>query len=188
MTPEDARTETQRTKLDEVRDILFGERTQALEARLDALERRLLDRIEGLGRDLRRELDGQCGAIRSDLGELTERLRTERETRAEAVAKLGSDMHEQSRKNEQRIAELDERASAAHRELRSSVEATLRAAKEEAQSGLEAWRRDLQTQTSDVERRKVERGEMATVLAELAERLGGRSEPKTNGEMQHPEP
>jgi hypothetical protein len=169
--------------LEQVRDILFGERARSFEARIESVERRLLDRVEGLGRELRGQIDHLADALRAELETLSERQSKEREARGEAVARLGSELHGHARSVDRQVAELDERAAAAHRDLRSSVEASLRAAREATEHELDACRKELRGETSEVERRKVERKEMALALAQLASRLSDDISPHApNGE------
>ncbi len=104
--------------VDRIREILFGSQMRGYEQRFSQLEERLLRETSELKSEFRRRLDSLEGYTRQEIACLSDRQKTERAERTEAVDRILRDLGEATRGLERRLAESSEQASKDLRELR----------------------------------------------------------------------
>lgn len=181
-------------QMDRVREILFGAQARSFASKLDELELRIQDQLEGLRRETREAVERLGGELRRELSELEERQRSERKARTDAMAQLGGELHGRTRGLEERLGEFEDRVARVQSDTRRDLEASLHEAREEARTALERSHQDFEGRTRDVERRKLERTELALALTDIASRLAGTAQPvgsehgEVNGAAQVSEP
>ncbi|HYV98681.1 MAG TPA: hypothetical protein VE967_14590 [Gemmatimonadaceae bacterium] len=143
--------------LDTVRDILFGGHMRAVEGRIARMEERLVREQQ----EMRASVDKSLGSLeafaRSELEALGERVKAERNQRADELRALEASIKEAMKNLDKRLKELDEATSSADADLRSQVlerqreaAANLKQATDTLTSELRLAERTLRAEKADI--------------------------------------
>ncbi len=157
--------------VDKIRDILFGSQMRDYEKRLEATEKRIMQAIERLSRDMERRVDRLDKFARREAEKLSERIKTERKERTAETKKGSGELGRLSDQVEAGFAEIDEHLAAETLSLRNSLldqAEELSAQVHEVQSQLQE---SLEKETASLQDAKLNREEMAALLTEVAMRL-----------------
>lgn len=158
--------------LDRVRDILFGGQMRILESRFQNVEERLLQEHRNLRADLGRQFAELAAGFKAEVGSLQERLSLERASRLEELRTLDGALREAIQSLERRHQTLEQASTLADAELRDQLlqqSATLMSQLGQLSERLTS---ELDRSTRKLDFEKVDRLGLATLLGEMAHRLG----------------
>jgi hypothetical protein len=157
--------------LDQVREILFGSQSRSLDKRLARLEEELPKRVAEIRDDLKRSLAGLETYARTEIDSLNERLRVEGKERGKQDNDLASRLDETGKAVRHEALQLDERSSAAQRELRAQLLDQAKRTSEEIQRRSDELTAALVRAVDELRTEKADRKAMAGILHEVAMRL-----------------
>jgi DNA anti-recombination protein RmuC len=166
--------------LDKVRDILFGSQMRMVESRFHNLEERLLQEQRSLRADFGRQLGELNTALRSELDQAEQRLAAERQRRQEELQALNHELHEAVRSLERRHMNLEQAAGMADADLRDQLLQHSSAITSEIARLSERVSAELDRSVKQLDGVKLDTSLLASLLGEMATRLGG------NGREQYP--
>lgn len=159
--------------MDKVRDLLFGTQMRELEKRLGRMEDKLAKDHSDFREDARRRFEALEQLICHELEAATARLRSEREEREQSVRATEKALLEVLKASERKLAQLDEQLAKAQRELRQHQHEQSSALRDELRAAREQLGRNLTRSVDDLRSDKVDRATLATLLTEVAARIGG---------------
>lgn len=153
--------------VDQIREILFGNQIRAVDERFQAVEKRMSKESENLRKTLEKrilELENLLGQFRDNTGDQLSRESAERDAGINEVSKSLATFRLDA---ENQLAEMQ---SDFNNEIKQ-VRKELLVAQETLMDGL-ASLQSAQTERSDLlDKSKVDRGELAGFLSDIAERL-----------------
>lgn len=155
----------------QIRDILFGEHLRAVENRFDTLERRLQDQQQHFQAQLREQWETLQARIDQAVAELNGQLSDESRARNEAADELRKEMRHLHDEHQARASQIEadalDNVDLVKRELEDQINTA------EARFSTEQARltQDLSTRHRDLQQRKVDNAQLATLLGEMAQRL-----------------
>jgi hypothetical protein len=157
--------------IDRIRDILFGSNMRDYDARFARLEQTLQKEAAEVREATRRTIDRLEAYVRLELESLKTRFRTERDERGSSLGQVSRDLKELGENISKRIAEVDDRATGAHHELREEL---LRHGTE--MSGhIDAKHQEattlLEQRFHELRKDKTDRAALASLFSEVALRL-----------------
>lgn len=147
-------------RLEQIREILFGDQTREVEQRFARIEELLERQHAALSQALDRRLATLEQDLRRSLDDLSAALQDERVQRARDQGVLGS-----------RVAQLDADSDDRQSSLRREVEQSLVAIEERLGAGQVELRQALETQLQQVRGDTLARAALADLMQELAARL-----------------
>lgn len=157
--------------LDKIRDILFGAQVRDHERRFAKLETQLLAEAAQLRNDLKERFASLEQYIRTEVDQVTGRLKAEEQGRTNAVAALTTELHTLSGVLQQTAAQLRDQSEQAHRDLRDQLQhkaTTLTGEFTQQHATLSAT---LEQAVQQLSHQKTDRASLATLLQELSQRL-----------------
>lgn len=163
--------ETTAGNLDKVRDILFGAQLRDVEKKLQRLEDRLLKELAELRDDVRRRSDAHEQKLKLDLDALSDRLRSEREGRDDAVLGLQNAIKDQATATQKRHAQLDEQLGKAQRDLRQQLAEQSSSLSDEIRRRAEDLTQLLSKSVAELREEKTDKRALVSLFGELALRL-----------------
>src|SRR5262249_3386781 len=108
-------------KIGKIREILFGSQMRGYEARFLRLEARLIKERDDIKQEIRNRTAALERLAREEIQALSDRFRTEREERKEAISSAASQINESIRSVERKNTQLDDKTSESHRDLRREI-------------------------------------------------------------------
>ena len=166
--------------LDKVRDILFGAQIRDQDKRMGRMQANLLKEIAKAKEDADQRFAALERTLQDEFRNLTQRLEREEDERAAARAELGSELRDLSTRLS---AELGQLAADSQRTTRD-LENRLTNEASEIRSELHKKSEDILSRTKqDVDRLndgKADRNVLSTLLTDLASRLTGEEESKSD--------
>lgn len=160
--------------LDKVRDILFGGHMRAVEGRIARVEERLMREQSALRSDLETALATLEAFTRKELDGLGERLKAEREKRAEDLKALSAEMRESFKALDRRLAKLDEATTMADADLRSQLMEQKRALSADIKQSGDQAAADLRRAEQALRDEKADLAAVVAAFSEMAVRLSER--------------
>jgi len=157
--------------LDKVRDILFGGHMRAVEGRIARVEERLMREQSALRSDLETALAALEGFARKELDGLGEKLKAEREKRAEDLKALGADLRDAIKALDRRLAKLDEATSGADADLRSQLLDQKRTHAADLKQLGDQMMADLRRAQQELRAEKADLAAVVAAFSEMAVRL-----------------
>jgi uncharacterized protein YPO0396 len=157
--------------LDKVRDILFGAHMRSVEGRIARVEERLLREQSALRSDLQTALANLEAFTRKELDALGEKLKAEREKRAEDLKALGADLREAIKALDRRLAKLDEATTGADADLRSQLMEQKRAHAADLKQLGDQIMAELRRAQQELRGEKADLAALVAVFSEMAVRL-----------------
>jgi len=153
--------------VDQIREILFGSHIRAVDERFEIVEARLSRESEHLRKDLEQriaELEKLLRQFREDSDDQLNREGTERDA---AMSALTESLAAFRLDTEERITRLQSEHSAEIKQVRKQLEETMNAHTGE----LSSLQKAQSERTERLDDSKVDRGELAGFLADIASRL-----------------
>ncbi len=157
--------------LDQVREILFGAQSRGTDKRLARLEEELPKRVAEIREELKRGLANLETYARTEIDSLNERARAEGKERGKGLEDLGGKLDETAKSVRKEIAQLDEHATAAHRDLRQQLLDQAKRFDDEIQRRTDDLTAALQRAVEELRSEKADRKAVAGILHEVAMRL-----------------
>lgn len=147
-------------QLSDIRDLLFGEQSRAMDQRTDHLESSLTKQIEALGGELRKSL---------------ETLRTDTFTQLNHLASHVEELNQQHQSKEQKIeselSETSKNLNKADLEIEAHLEAEVKKMMNELTAKYNDMMARLAETSDDLKNNKADRKTLATLLASMANNL-----------------
>lgn len=159
--------------MDKVRELLFGTQMRELEKRLTRMEDKLAQEQSDFREDARRRFEALEQLICQELATAAERARSEREEREQSVRATEKALLDALRASERKVALLDEQLAKAQRELRQHQHEQSAGLRDELRAAREQLGRSMSRSVDDLRNDKLDRSTLATLLTEVAARLGG---------------
>jgi len=163
--------------IENIRDILFGSQMRQYERRFQRLEELLAKESAEIRSDVKRRLDTLETFVKQELKALSDRVTTERDERAAAVAELGQRLSDLAGDSRARTLRLEEGLTQAIGELRQSLLDQGKALSDEIRTTSDALSARLVSGLEAMREDKVDRGELGTLLTEVAVRLSENAGP-----------
>ncbi|MDX2031722.1 MAG: hypothetical protein SF339_13690 [Blastocatellia bacterium] len=157
--------------LDKVRDIIFGGQMREYERRFAKLEERIQKEAADAREDSRRRFDSLENFIKQEIAALGDRLRSENQQRSQAAEEITRELRDTARSLTQKLNQLDEHASATHREIRQQILDQSKALSEEIRQKQDEITAALAREARDLRHDKTDRAALANLFTELALRL-----------------
>ncbi len=157
--------------LDKIREILFGSNVREYERRFAQIETRLSKEVAELKDETRRRLNALEISASREIESLNSRIEKERQERGEGGEKLTQDIAELANKLERKARQIEDHNIRIEREFRDQMLAQSRSASEELRSKIEEVIETIDRMSGELRTRKVDRGDIAAVLSEIAMRL-----------------
>ena len=186
VSPESAKDERAAdASLDKVRDILFGEQIRDYDSQL----RRLDERIAKESRDIREEIRGRIANLESfvhhEIQTLTDRFKTEREERKEAITGVSTQLSEASRQADRKMNQMEDLTAQGDRELRQQLLDASNSLAEQLRRQHEELAHLVDKTAQELRHSKTDRTALAGFLTELAVRLQGASDSPQGDRAEH---
>jgi hypothetical protein len=159
--------------LDKVRDLLFGGQMRDYERKFARLEERLAQETAELREDVKKRLAALEAYVRAEVDSLSDRLRSEQETRAGATQDLGRELRDTAQQFVQRASQLDDVVARNQRDLRQQLHAQRQELGEDLRLRVEEVLARLAQEAQELRSDKTDRRALAALLTEMALRLSG---------------
>lgn len=157
--------------LDQVREILFGAQSRGVEKRVARLEEELPKRIAEMREELKRGIATLEAYARHEIDSLNERLRAESKERNAGDEELSKRLDESGKALRKEISGLDERSTAAQRDLRQQLLDQAKRLDDEIQRRSDDLAAALARAVEELRSEKADRKAVAGILHEVAMRL-----------------
>ena len=161
--------------VDRIREILFGSQMREYEQRFTQLEERLLRETGDLKTEIRRRLDSLETYTKQEVETLSNRLKTERNERTEAMERSSREACDATRALERRLVQSDEQVSKNLRDLRQLVLERHRGLSDELTQCVSKLEMLQNRRLEELRGTAVDRIALAGLLAEVALRIRGES-------------
>ena len=157
--------------LDQVREILFGSQSRGVDKRLARLEEELPKRIAEMREDLKRGIATLEAYARHEIDSLNERLRAEGKERGDGDEELSGRLDESVKAIRKEVGQVDQRATAAQRDLRQHLLDQAKRLDDEIQRRSDDLAAALARAVEELRSEKADRKAVAGILHEVAMRL-----------------
>jgi hypothetical protein len=157
--------------VDKIRDILFGSQMRDYETRFARLEETLSKEASELRESTRRRFESLEGYIHKELELLENRLKIEREERAQVLSQVARELKDTGESLSRRITELSEQDVQGERNLRKALLEQSQALDEELRSKLDALSAIIDRRVRELRNDKTDRTTLASLFNEVALRL-----------------
>jgi DNA repair exonuclease SbcCD ATPase subunit len=157
--------------LDQVREILFGSQSRGVDKRLARLEEELPKRIAEMREDLKRGIATLEAYARHEIDSLNERLRAEGKERGDGDEELSGRLDESVKALRKEVGQVDQRATAAQRDLRQHLLDQAKRLDDEIQRRSDDLAAALARAVEELRNEKADRKAVAGILHEVAIRL-----------------
>ena len=159
--------------IDKVRDILFGDQVRDLVGRLDRLEDRLVKESADLRNESAKRFETLEEYVKREFESVIDQLKKEASERADGVKEISETLKSQVKGLEKKIAQLDERSTAAQRDLRSQILDQSKSLRDEIQQKYKELSDTLEREAAALRTSKTDRSSLAVLLMDMAMRLDG---------------
>jgi len=162
--------------LDKVREILVGTHLREIDRRFQEIEKRLADELARMEEAARQRSERLETTLRDGVQSLTEKLAAEVETRKQALADQGQDLRGTL---ESRFTELARKVAEGEEDLRRQAQSESERLSGDIRRRAEEAAEALRQAVSELTEEKADRGALADLFAEAAERIrqGSPAEP-----------
>jgi hypothetical protein len=167
--------------LDKVRDILFGSQMRMVESRFHNLEERLLQEQRALRADFGRQLGELTTALRHELEQGEQRLAAERANRQQELQAINGELRDALGSLERRHMNLEQAAGMADADLRDQLLQHSSAITSEIARLSERVSTELDRSIKQLDGVKLDTSLLASLLGEVATRLGGNGREQYQG-------
>ncbi len=167
------------SRLEQVREILFGEQVRDVDDRFSRLEGKLADHLAELQSDLERRFDAARKENSANFKAVREAIDREGEARKQSDVDSSLSLERAVAELTKKIEDTDERASASLTALEQEMQAQVKSLGKEIRELAGDSRSALADTAGDLQSRKADREDLAVMFAEIADRLKG--EQRTKG-------
>jgi hypothetical protein len=157
--------------VDRIRNILFGSQMRDYDSRFEKLEERLARDATELRNDLQKRLDALQAFMKGEVESMTNRVKTEKSERLQAVEKIGRELGEAAKSLELKITNLDGQAAKDIGDLRQQLLDQSKALSEEISHKHEQMKAGLDHEAQQIRGAMTGREALAEMLTEVALRL-----------------
>ena len=157
--------------LDQVREILFGAQSRGVEKRIARIEEELPKRVAEMREELKRGIATLEAYARHEIDSLNERLRAEGKERSDGDEELGGRLDESVKALRKELTQVDQRATAAQRDLRQQLLDQAKRLDDEIQRRTDDLAAALARAVEELRSEKADRKAVAGILHEVAMRL-----------------
>jgi len=163
--------EQEGANVDKIRDILFGSQMRDYEKRFVRLEDNVNKAVDGLREDMAKRFDTLSGFVQQEVESLSQRLKTEKSERGDAVKELTRELKDAAKILEKKLNQLEEAFADGQSELRAKVLEHSKAVMNE----IEKLRREasaaLDREVGVLRNEKTDRAALADLFEEFSLRL-----------------
>lgn len=159
------------TSLDKVREILFGQEIRKNDQRFSKMEERLIKEITLLGSETKKRLDALDSVSHAEIDGLAKTLKLEQAEREALSKEFGRASVEMAKALDKKLSQLDAQFVKSLREAQAELSAEVRALRDEMKKALEESSADIAARTRQLNASKIDRGQLAQLLIELAHTL-----------------
>ena len=159
------------TSLDKVREILFGQEMRKNDQRFSKIEERLLKELSALGTETKKRLDALDNVSRAEIDGLSKSLKLEQAEREALTKELARASTEMAKALDKKLAQIDASFVKSLREAQAELSSEVRALRDEVKKSLEESATELNTRTRQMQASKIDRGQLAALLIDLAQSL-----------------
>jgi Fe2+ transport system protein B len=157
--------------VDRIRNILFGPQMRDYDSRFQRLEERLARDAAELREDLQRRLVSLEAFMKGEVESMTNRVKTERTERLQALEKAGRELADTARSLELKISNLDEQSAKDIRDLRQQLLEQSKALSAEIKEKHDQMKASLENEAQQIRGAMTGREALAEMFTEVALRL-----------------
>lgn len=154
--------------LEQVRDILFGKSMKEFDKRFSELERMILEEIQSLRSETKKMFDTLESYVKNELISLDDSVKSEASEREDFDKKLLGEIDSSARK----FSAYEKAANKTHGDIRSQILDLTKKFNDELSDTRKEILANLKNSTNDLQRQKTDRSKLASLLTEMAIRLG----------------
>jgi phage host-nuclease inhibitor protein Gam len=159
------------SKVDRIRDILFGSQMRDYDGRFQRLEERVAHESAEARQQVQKRIEGLENLLKGEVQSLVNRLNAEQGERRGAIEKLAHDLAETARAFESKIKNLDERTAGEIHNLREQLLEQSKALGAEIKEKHEQMLGQLNHETGQIRHAMTGRESLAEMLSEISLRL-----------------
>ncbi len=163
-------------KVQQVREILFGPDLRQIDQNLNQIGEMVRKQSADLREEMRRRLDTFETLFKSEIETLQGQVRRERDERVAADSQLSKNSHEAGEGTHRRLADYSDQFASAQTALRGEMLAQMKTLFDEMTARDERWTKLIESRLGALGQQKTDRTALATLLSEMAARLGQESQ------------
>lgn len=157
--------------VDKIRDIIFGSQMRDYEKRFSRLDERLSADAQALREDTKKRIDTLEAFVHKELDALSQRLKTEKSERIEALKELTGEFRDAAKANEKRFSQLDDQIAKEAAALRAQLLEQSKQLTADIEAKYRALSGLLDRETKALRSDKADREALADLFTEMALRL-----------------
>ncbi len=157
--------------VDKIRDIIFGSQMRDYEKRFSRLDERLTADAQALREDTKKRIDTLEAFVQKEIDALSQRLKTEKSERIEALKELTGEFRDAAKATEKRLSQLDDQIAKEAAVLRSQLLEQSKQLTAEIEAKYRALSSLLERETRALRTDKADRDALADLFTEMAMRL-----------------
>ena len=157
--------------LDKVRDLLFGGQMRDYDRRFARLEERLTKESAELRDEVKRRLSALEAYMKAEVESLSERLRTEQDSRGAGDKDLARELRDAGQQVEQKLSQLEDVVARGQRDLRQQLHAQHQELGDDIRQRVEDVLLRVAREAQELRSDKTDRKALAALLTEMAMRL-----------------
>jgi hypothetical protein len=150
--------------IEKVREILFGSQVRHIEKRFAVLEDRLRKEVGALTAEISKRFDSLETFVKKEVASLGEQFKMEQNVRGKSVKELSRRLDNADKD----LAELEDKSTAAQRELRQQILEQSKTLRDEARKGHKDLSTALDKATGQLRIDKTNRSDLAALLVDMA--------------------
>ncbi len=150
--------------IEKVREILFGSQVRHIEKRFSVLEDRLRKEVGALTAEISKRFDSLETFVKKEVASLGEQFKMEQNLRAKSVKELSRRLDN----TDKDLADLEDKSTAAQRELRQQILEQSKTLRDEARKGHKDLSTALDKATGQLRVDKTNRSDLAALLVDMA--------------------
>jgi len=161
--------------LEKIREILFGAQVHDFEKRFSRLEEKLLKETSDSRAETKKRFDAMEAFIKKEIESLADRLKTEQGERLDAAKEASRELRDTAKALEKKLAQQDEQATKAQRELRQQILDQSKSLTDEIRQRVRETGAALTREIKELRSEKTDRSALAGLFTEAAMRLSSES-------------
>jgi t-SNARE complex subunit (syntaxin) len=159
-------------KVEQVREILFGADLRQIDQNLNRISETIRQQSTELREEMRRRLDAFEILFKKEIEALQAQVRRERDERLAADSQLSRAAHEAGEHGQKRLADHSDQFAAEQSTLRTELLGQMKSLFDEIAARDDRWSKLIESRLGELGHKKTDRTTLATLLAEMAARLG----------------
>jgi hypothetical protein len=157
--------------IDNIRDILFGAHMRQYEKRFQRLEELLAKECSDIREELRSRVEALEGFAKQESDALTDRIKSEKDERAGAVADLTRELGSLAKEVERKTGRIEESLGKGLKELRGKILDQSKNVTKEIRDRADAIQSDVDRDVEELRTDKTDRAALSALFTEMAMRL-----------------